>query len=120
MTNGSETPRKVSWLKITFIATGLLLTFGWAMLVASNDSLINLSSTISPRASDQGTQLATIILQAPLIVGSILLPIGIVHGQKLRQLYKVLFVIATAIIVYYAAFYFLIIAGIALHGLGPR
>lgn len=111
--------KKINWLKIILIFLGLILTFGWAIALASFDSLVNLSCTISPQACDQGTRLADTIIKTPLILGSLLLPLGIIYTKKIDIAYKLLIVLMAAVILYYVSFYFSIFLGISLHGLGP-
>lgn len=113
-------PKRINWLKVFLILTGLILTFGWAICVSSFDFLWNLSCTISPQACYQGSSLADNIIRTPLILGSLLLPLGIVYNKNLDIVYKLAIVLVSAFILYYVAFYFLIFIGIAHYGLGPR
>jgi hypothetical protein len=111
---------RINWLRIFLILLGLILTFGWAIIFASFDQLVNLSDTLRAHVGDQSTYLADIIIRVPLIIGSLLIPLGIVYDKKIDITYKLLIILTSAVILYYLTFYFLIFLGILIHGLGPR
>ncbi|MBJ6647144.1 MULTISPECIES: hypothetical protein [unclassified Streptomyces] len=106
MTAASNKQKRVNKLKIGFIVSGLLFTLGWAAFAATNEYLVYSAGR------------AAIVI--PMVVGSILFPVGLIFDSSMNRLLKLLIVVACGTLLFCAAFFLYIFEGIAIHGLGPR
>ncbi len=104
-------------LKLITILSGVLLTLGWTLLLATTTWLVDLPCIISPMSCSQGVPLANLILFSPAIIGAIALPTGILYDFKSRREVKVALVIAIAGALLFVCFWLLVYVGIAIHGL---
>ncbi|MDQ0776346.1 glucan phosphoethanolaminetransferase (alkaline phosphatase superfamily) [Streptomyces aurantiacus] len=117
MTTTSKTSKKVNELQAKIIISGVLLTFGWALVLAVTNWLTTFPCVISPNACTEGGDLAMMILFAPIFIGSILIPVGLVYKQQTSRVIKFFIVLAMAFTLYFIAYYLIVFAGISFHGL---
>lgn len=106
----------MSQLKRGLLIAGVALTFGWAIAVALLPFLYNFCGSFAG-VCIQNTQLANLVIDGPLAIGSVLLPIGVVYDEEMSRLAKFLVVLIAGIILFFLGYYLTTFLGIALHGL---
>lgn len=117
--NTQNPPTKHSSIPLFMTIFGALLTFGWAWGVAAWRLDYALACVISPLNCAPQSSASVVAAYAPFIIGSILLPIGLIkitYVNDFSMTLKVGIAIVTGVVVYYGTFWLSVIFNYWLHG----
>src|SRR4051812_16085718 len=105
MTNKQNTRIGSGQQKTILVLAGLLLTFGWALILAATTWLEDLACLLSPHHCSQGESSAVAILFIPIIAGCLMVPIGMIYDLKMERIFKLLITMGLGGILLFFAFW---------------
>ena len=117
MVNAKQKNEQVKKIKMTLILTGVMLTFGWAFILAVTTWLADLPCVVAPNNCAQGQNIALAILYAPILVGSFVLPTGVLYDSKTLESAKRATILVSGVLLVIVSFWISVIVGISIHGL---
>ena len=103
------------------LLTGVVLLVGWTIVLGATPWLETLPCALSPRACADGAGLVQLILFAPLVIGSVLIPVVIFSRPKEKDFprpVKLLAGVAIAAVLLFISSWAIIFIGISTHGIG--
>jgi hypothetical protein len=112
--NALKQPRR---LKLILILAGVLLIFGWTLLLGATTWITDLPCVISPTSCTEGESLANALLYGPIIAGAIMLPAGLMYDLKIRREAKFFIVMVMAGALLFITLRLLAYVSISVHGL---
>jgi hypothetical protein len=116
--NTQNIQTKHSRIPLFITIFGALLTFGWAWAIAAWQLHYTLACVINPFDCSLYSDAVTIAFYAPFIIGSILLPIGLIkitYVNDFSMTLKVGIAIITGVVVYVSCIYLTLIFRYWLH-----
>ena len=100
-----NTKHAFPWSSVTLISIGLLLTVGWAIIVAIYDLSTALPCHFNPNNCSEGDAMRDIIIRTPFILGSFLLAFATFYRVQINLYYKVFTIITSTVMIYFAIFF---------------
>lgn len=116
MTNKLKKAHKYIWTKNKLIIWGVLLTFGWPILLAATKWIESLSCYFSPRSCTEGVDAASILL-LPILVGAVMLAAGYMTDSPWPRQAKAITTLLMVGVLYCVGYWVLAFAGILFYGL---